>query len=205
MKRYEFTDKEIQLIKEKYANGEGLKIIARELGFSTSKAIKRIVEEYNFNRKEKRQVNIHIFDKINTPDKAYWLGFINGDGYVSKYHLCIKLSSKDRGHLEKFAEFMNIDKSSIVDLMGQYNNPICYIYVSSKYFVDKLRQIGIFSGKNDKEHVPVNLPYKFISDYLRGLFDADGCITDKKIDLSGLLENINFMQTYYFIKYKIPR
>ena len=100
---------------------------------------------------------------------------------------------------------MNIDKSSIVDSMGQYNNPICYIYVSSKYFVDKLRQIGISSGKSNKEHVPVTLPYRFISDYLRGLFDADGCISGHTIDLSGSLENIYFLQTYYYIKYGIKK
>lgn len=206
MKKHEFTEEQIQKIKEDYYNRKPWSIIAKELGLATDKAVRRIVKEKNFVQCENvYEKNIHIFDVIDTADKAYWLGFINGDGYVNKKFLSIKLARRDRDHLEKFADFMNMNRDTIKDSMGTYNNPISYIYVSSAYFIDKLHQIGISAGKSDKEHVPANLPYKFIRDYLRGLFDADGCILKNRIDLSGSLENINFMQTYYHIKYNIEK
>jgi len=50
------------------------------------------------------EYNRHIFDEINTSDKAYWLGFIIADGYLNdnKNMLRIKLGDKDKHHLEKF-------------------------------------------------------------------------------------------------------
>ena len=30
------------------------------------------------------KANFNYFDKIDTPDKAYWLGFIWADGYIAK-------------------------------------------------------------------------------------------------------------------------
>ena len=52
--------------------------------------------------------NRHIFDKINSQEKAYWLGFILADGYlnVDKHMLRIKLGDKDKHHLEKFIQFI---------------------------------------------------------------------------------------------------
>ena len=30
------------------------------------------------------KANFNYFDKIDSPDKAYWLGFIWADGYIAK-------------------------------------------------------------------------------------------------------------------------
>ena len=48
----------------------------------------------------------HIFDQIDTQEKAYWLGFILADGYLNtnKHMLRIKLGDKDKHHLEKFIQ-----------------------------------------------------------------------------------------------------
>lgn len=50
------------------------------------------------------EYNRHIFDEINSSEKAYWLGFIIADGYLNedKNMLRIKLGSIDKHHLEKF-------------------------------------------------------------------------------------------------------
>jgi len=61
------------------------------------------------------EYNRHIFDKINTPEKAYWLGFIVADGYlnVERRMLRIKLGNKDKHHLEKFILFLNGDNTML--------------------------------------------------------------------------------------------
>lgn len=59
--------------------------------------------------------NFHYFDKIDSPNKAYWLGFIWADGYIAKrerkmpngnigieYNLKLSLMQNDAAHVEKF-------------------------------------------------------------------------------------------------------
>ena len=48
------------------------------------------------------------FERIDTPEKAYWLGFISADGCIiatAKYpegsHLAVQLAVRDKGHLVK--------------------------------------------------------------------------------------------------------
>lgn len=50
--------------------------------------------------------NKEYFKQIDTPEKAYWLGFIAADGNVRKdlLKLRIELNIRDYHHLEKFRE-----------------------------------------------------------------------------------------------------
>lgn len=64
--------------------------------------------------------NPHIFDEINSVNKAYWLGFLCADGSLSidssnKYEISLELSSKDRIELIKFARFVGFNPSRIKD------------------------------------------------------------------------------------------
>ena len=70
------------------------------------------------------EYNRHIFDIVNTPEKAYWLGFIVADGYlnIDKHMMRIKLGNQDKCHLEKFIHFINGNdemlKSEIHNITG---------------------------------------------------------------------------------------
>ena len=73
--------------------------------------------------KRKYNCNYDYFKIIDTPEKAYWLGFIMADGCVmiskrirklktyetiqQRYFLKIALSSVDTQHLEKFNQCIN--------------------------------------------------------------------------------------------------
>ena len=52
------------------------------------------------------------FHKIDSEQKAYWLGFILGDGYLRKdgYAMEIGLKDSDVDHLLKFARAINWNK-----------------------------------------------------------------------------------------------
>lgn len=59
------------------------------------------------------QFNEKIFDRIDTEEKAYWLGFIFADGFIQsptvtkfKHYFGIGLAVKDISHLQKFNTFM---------------------------------------------------------------------------------------------------
>lgn len=47
-------------------------------------------------------LDIDYFREINTPEKAYWLGFICADGYINKLNNKLSICTKDLEILEKF-------------------------------------------------------------------------------------------------------
>ena len=60
------------------------------------------------NRQNLVKFNENVFDSVDTEEKAYWLGFIFADGYISSrdYSFELSLSSVDTEHLVKFNKFM---------------------------------------------------------------------------------------------------
>ena len=62
-----------------------------------------------------------VFDKIDTEEKAYWLGFIVADGYlnINKHMLRIKLGNRDRSHLIKFIKFVGGNEEMLKLLLSQ--------------------------------------------------------------------------------------
>ena len=127
------------------------------------------------------------FFNQNCQDSFYWAGFIAADGSVQerKYSkiLKISLSNKDIYHLEKFKKSIN-SNHIIKNYKIKPNNLVkseslsCEIQITSKIMVDSLKRFNIVPNKTKTYFIPepiVNSPY--ISDYMRGYFDGDGCIT----------------------------
>lgn len=128
--------------------------------------------------------NSAYFKEIDTEDKAYWLGFIAADGYISKTKykndvLGISLAVKDYSHLEKF-------KKSI-SYTGDIKEYISSGYAKSKYsriairdsnVVNDLLSHGIKYNKSlTLDFDSILVPDFLMNHFIRGYFDGDGCIT----------------------------
>ena len=108
MKKIIFTEEQQQKIISLYLE-ENYSLSKIGEQFHVSKGvISRLLTENNI--KKRKRTHIHkgdydIFEDIDTPEKAYWLGFIAADGCISirKNNATIKiaLARKDKGHLEK--------------------------------------------------------------------------------------------------------
>jgi len=109
---------------------------------------------------------------IKTPEEAYWLGFIVGDGciYENRYRLKIALSIKDVNHLKKFLRFLGLDEDKI-----SFYGFMCEVKVDNKKLLESLYKLGLVQNKVRKTHSGL-IPKKFVRDFIRGLFDADGTI-----------------------------
>lgn len=122
----------------------------------------------------------NIFDNIDSEDKAYWLGFIFADGYISSsplrdgvkkyYNFEISLGIKDLNHLEKFKTFMRYDKNLIID------DHRCRFVIANKHLWNTLNAYGCTPNKSLILKFP-NLSNDLIRHFIRGFFDGDGCIT----------------------------
>lgn len=156
-----------------------------------------------------------VFNIIDTEEKAYWLGFLMADGYVSKDSNTVELSLKgsDSNHLERYNNFLknsNPIKISTVKTNGkEYNR--CRCAVTDKHFHDRLIELGCTPQKSltlkfpDKNIFANN---NLIRHFIRGYVDGDGCLTYTKtgrlvIEIIGtkeFLEEIISLYPDYFKK-----
>lgn len=117
-----------------------------------------------------------VFDKIDTEEKAYWLGFLYADGSISSNRNEVELSlkSSDIEHLEKFKSFLNfsIDKHIFQDSIR------CRLHITNKHLKESLINLGCTPRKSltitfpSEDKVPQNLQ----KDFIRGYIDGDGSI-----------------------------
>lgn len=180
-----FSQEDVNYIKEncmKLTYNE----IADNLGF-TEKQIRGWVN-HNCDKKV-RIFNDKYFDKIVTPNQAYWIGFIYADGYVIKnssnrnYELGISIQSGDIKLLEDFNNELggvhNITRSH--DEKYICNNPkisvtnTVTLRVYSKNIVEDLIKNNVIQNKTQSSIFPVVEDDLFF-DFLRGYIDGDGCI-----------------------------
>ena len=161
--------------------------------FDTSEAtIRKLLHDNNImtkslseRSKEDRPRDSDFFEVINTPEKAYWLGFLYADGGISirkkSYSLRINLKKEDDEHLKKFLKAIKGEKFSVKyttkhtkekDYYG------CYVNINDNKMVTDLINKGCVPKKSlilqfpSEEQVPSFL----ISHFLRGYFDGDGSI-----------------------------
>lgn len=195
-----------------------VKEICKELNISKRTLYNRF-KEFNLSLlKPLPKFNINIFDIIDSEEKAYWLGFLYADGYVSPKNNQVELSlkSSDYPHLVKFFNFLEdtrtVDfiKISTVKLNGKEYERCRYV-IGDKHFHKRLCELGCIPNKSLIVTFPDIKNFKeedLIFDFIRGYFDGNGSITSSKgymrLDLYGT-ENIllgikNIFQNFQFLK-----
>lgn len=144
------------------------------------------------NKQNRLKFDNTVFDCIDTEEKAYWLGFIFADGYISsdslkgksRYLLEISLKASDKNHLDKFNKFMkheNANKVTIEDAKcGKVICKRCRWYVANKHLWETLNNYGCTPRKSLTLKFPDESIFKsrdLIRHFIRGYFDGDGCFT----------------------------
>jgi len=119
--------------------------------------------------------NENYFEKIDKPEKAYFLGLIFSDGCVEtekRKRLIIKLHKKDVEILEKFKKSIEFEGS----VWFSKKRDMCEISLSGKKLIEDLSKYGLIQNKTKKLQYP-EIDYEI--DFIRGYFDGDGCIRVK--------------------------
>lgn len=141
-----------------------------------------------------------IFSKIDSSDKAYWLGFILADGCIYKNELRLKLGKKDYNHLRKYCNFLGLSEDYIVNDAHTIKVVVC-----DKNMVHDLKNLNIFPRKSCKE-IPPKINPIFYKDLIRGFFDGDGCIKTNlaSISLVGSRDMMDFCNKVFHDELEIP-
>jgi len=173
----------------KYKKGLGAYTLAVMYGISPSH-VYQILKRNNIKTRSNSEAN-HLrckyicneeyFSNIDTEDKAYWLGFIYGDGHITNKKLVINLNYGDVSHLYQFK--FNVCSTHpvlpYVSINGDYQSFEHSLEINRMNLVSNLRKKKVPIGnkhaiiKFPYEHVPRRLWWHFI----RGLVDADGGIS----------------------------
>lgn len=138
----------------------------------------------------KYEYNKDYFSKINTPEKAYWLGFLYADGSINRYYKNEKLKSmtlelclsyKDKEHLEKFKKSLetNIPIFEKVNRLNGKEYKSVRIQLNNTKVCYDLCDLGCTPSKTYDIKFPTYdiVPKEFMRDFIRGFFDGDGCIS----------------------------
>lgn len=125
----------------------------------------------------------HVFDTVDTEEKAYWLGFLMADGYnhEDKSTICLRLQAEDLEILEKFKNFLKSNApiytitriTPVTHLKTEHRE----VRVNSVYLSRQLAKLGCMQGKTYKLCYPKDVPLEMTNHFIRGYFDGDGCLS----------------------------
>lgn len=212
MGRYrEITNEIVELANQGLSATEIAKILGvwRQTVYYKLKKIGKSIPNYHNSLK----FDNTVFDNIDTEEKAYWLGFLMADGYVSKNSNTVELSLKgdDSNHLNKYNDFIkntqSIKLSKIVNKGKEYSR--CRCAVTDNHFHNRLIELGCIPQKS----LTLKFPNKnifaeegLVRHFIRGYVDGDGCLSYTKtgrlvIEIMGtkeFLEEILSLYPSYF-------
>lgn len=162
-----------------YENKVPIVQISEKVGTSISNVSKRlkkagydIIRDYSKDRRvrtNRKKVDLEFFNKIDTKEKAYFLGIMYADGSVSKNQFYLKLNDKEV--LDAFKKYLNCDNE-----VKKVKNSKAYILtISSKKICNDLIKHGCTPNKTKTIRFP-KIDKELQSHFIRGFLDGDGCI-----------------------------
>ncbi|MBA7501345.1 hypothetical protein ES704_04108 [subsurface metagenome] len=150
-------------------------------------------------------LNAHYFKFIDTKEKAYWLGFLCADGYISKTKygkLGIGLSVKDKVHLIKFCQAIGMEQSNVKEkdeILNYKGKLVKYRIVYIDFWCKPMYEELI---EQDFKFFPKLSSYDLYLSWLLGLYDGDG-FQGKTMVCSAHKEILEQVKTYFTIKYEV--
>lgn len=198
---------ELSIIDDFVSNKKSIKVIAREFNVSRSVII-RILKKYDVdielsNNKYGRKYFFDecYFNQINSEEKAYWLGFLYADGYLTNNNVIgCKLRRDDEQQIISFLQDIQISE---INLHYHDKTNSCGFDLTSQKMYDSLLKKGFSRKKSyDNTALPFDcVPDNFKRYFILGFWDGDGyvSITNGK-KLTGVVSN-NEKLLLSFMKY----
>ena len=191
----------------KYANGASQFKISYDL-LVGDHCIRKTLNKNNIQRRSYSENNrrfyrnSHYFDLIDSQNKAYILGLLYSDGCNYPKHNAITISLQEEdGYILDFIknelEYEGpVRLNRLHDKCEKYKNQ-SVLCINDPYMSKRLEKLGVVQAKSLCLKFPDFIRMKYISHFVRGYFDGDGCIsitksTEKpKVSICGTFEFCN--------------
>lgn len=196
-------DDEIKIV-DLYRNGFAVKYIAKEFNIGeqrTSNILKKhnIVVLKSCERPSKYTLNENYFDKIDTQDKAYFLGLLYADGTNRGNCFSISLQEKDKDILDKINVSISSNRklgfinysSKNPNYQNQYS-----LSIYNKHMCEQLSAYGMVKNKSLILKFPEWIDENLYPHFIRGYFDGDGFVSkDFKNAKSSIISTEDFCKS----------
>ena len=165
--------------------------IAKILGCSAP-SVGRWRERFGLPRSQKApgyapgQVYNPFFDQIDTPEKAYVLGFLIADGHIYQTANRVELGVKqaDAAVLSAITEAMGLDVS-LRTMVNSYDKSLFIrVTLGGRGMVWDLAKLGLRPDKSKTATYP-SVPTELEGHLVRGIWDGDGSIAKYQFELIG--------------------
>ena len=150
------------------------------------------------------------FDNVDTPEKAYFLGFIFGDGHndLKRTRVNISIQERDREILDYYTKIIQPQKPLYLlkhDRNLRQNEII--MVISGEKICKKLQEYGCQQNKTWHLDYPTFLAENLQQFFIKGMFDSDGCIHLNKqgyleFSICGTFEMCEGIQRFFFMRLK---
>ena len=157
--------------------------IAKQFGCH-AETIRRKIKNFQIKRsRHSHLIHDTLFSQWNT-DMAYILGFTLADGNVNTslhhHQIAYQLQSGDEEILQYIksvvqptAKIYRYDRRNVNGSISH----VSHLVFSSKAMVRDLETLGCVPNKTYVDLRMPNVPKQFLGDFVRGVFDGDGCVT----------------------------
>lgn len=194
--------------------------------FSTEKSISDILKRKGYDPKKKSQQvhwDNHYFDFINSEERAYFLGLLFTDGWITKrdetrYDIGICLEDTDTYMINNFKKALRSDRSIVRKQFTKKDGTIGHysqLVLTDNHLAFTLMKYGLTERKSKTMSVNLNeIPKKHINHFMRGMIDGNGSVTigsnnNLIIKMIGTKDIIDFFNYYLwsndFAPFKTPK
>lgn len=168
-----------------YRDGHCVQSLAKRHGV-TAKTVRVALKEGGISTGYFKTVNHGYFESITDEQRAYWLGFLAGDGCVTGHNVALTLARCDRGHVMAFREQVgSTHKVHDGEKACRFTRPDGRSYESTVQYstlqfrstrmVSDLTRHGV--GPRKSLHALAwDGPDELLRHWMRGIVDADGWI-----------------------------
>jgi hypothetical protein len=188
-KQKRFTDTDKKNIIKLYESGKRPQEIAKKFKVSDV-AIRHLLHRENVKLRSLSEshwwydINEDFFDKIDSEQKAYFLGILYADGCnkTSRKTVALFLKKDDIELVKKLNRLIYPKKQVVYDK----KNTMVGITINNKKIAERLEVLGMVKNKTFKIIFPDWLKKELYPHFIRGYFDGDGHIgTTKGVNKKG--------------------
>lgn len=212
-RKIDFTEQGLSFTRKKLDSGYSYTYTAKELDIHPG-TLRCLCKQYGIDRDNRRKytINANCFNSIDTPEQAYWLGFLMADGYISVTRgiVTITVQRRDRELLQNFLRFVGSNKNikDIVAIVNDKKYLQSKILVNCRTIVGNLDKYGCGQNKSLILEPPTFLAQSLIPFWVLGYMDGDGCVatwTDSyktecpriRISFTGTYNVLHFIKQYF--------
>lgn len=152
------------------------------------------ITKYGLNDKSKyakpKYKDPRMFNKIDTPEKAYIIGYTLADGYISDNAIEFGCCLEDKEILQFVAEYIGANYTEDLTYIPEAKRfPRARINIGNSALITDFNK---HCSSKENKHCPI-IPKNLEKYLVQGFFDGDGCLTwGRRKDRNRLWQKISF-------------